>query len=35
MQGKKILIGLTGGIAAYKISYLIRFFVKNGAEVKL
>jgi len=35
MQGKKILIGLTGGIAAYKISYLIRYFVKNGAEVKI
>ncbi|MBN1253341.1 MAG: bifunctional phosphopantothenoylcysteine decarboxylase/phosphopantothenate--cysteine ligase CoaBC [Bacteroidales bacterium] len=35
MQGKKILIGLSGGIAAYKISYLIRYFVKNGAEVKI
>ncbi len=35
MKGKKILIGLTGGIAAYKISYLIRLFIKNGAEVKV
>ena len=35
IKGKKILIGLTGGIAAYKISYLVRFFIKNGAEVKI
>lgn len=34
MQGKRILLGITGGIAAYKIAYLIRLLKKNGAEVK-
>lgn len=33
--GKKILIGVTGSIAAYKIPELVRLFVKNGAEVKI
>ncbi|MEO8666615.1 MAG: flavoprotein, partial [Ignavibacteria bacterium] len=32
---KKILIGISGGIAAYKICYLVRMFVKQGAEVKI
>ncbi len=31
---KKILIGLTGGIGAYKVCDMIRYFVKNGAEVR-
>ena len=31
---KNILIGITGGIAAYKICELIRMFKKNGANVK-
>ena len=35
MQGKHILIGVTGGIAAYKTAYLIRDLVKRGAEVKV
>jgi phosphopantothenoylcysteine decarboxylase/phosphopantothenate--cysteine ligase len=34
-QGKKILIGITGSIAAYKAIYLVRLLVKNGAEVKV
>ena len=34
MFGKRILLGITGGIAAYKIAYLIRVLKKNGAEVK-
>ena len=34
LQGKKIVLGITGGIAAYKIASLIRLLVKNGAEVK-
>lgn len=34
MKGKKILIGISGGIAAYKTAELIRLFVKLGAEVK-
>ena len=35
LSGKTILIGITGGIAAYKICELIRKFKKNGAEVKV
>ena len=35
MKGKRILIGVTGGIAAYKIAYLIRYFVRNEYEVKV
>jgi len=34
MQRKRILLGITGGIAAYKIAYLIRILKKKGAEVK-
>lgn len=35
LSGKKVLIGITGGIAAYKICDLIRMFKKNGADVKV
>ncbi len=35
MQGKKILIGISAGIAAYKIPLLIRLFKKAGCEVKV
>ena len=35
ISGKKILIAVTGGIAAYKIHYLVRDFVKKGAEVQI
>lgn len=34
MYGKRILLGITGGIAAYKIAYLIRILKKQEAEVK-
>ena len=34
MKGKRILVGITGGIAAYKIAFLIRLLKKRGAEVK-
>ena len=34
MYGKRILLGITGGIAAYKIAYLIRILRKKEAEVK-
>jgi len=34
MRGKRILLGITGGIAAYKITFLIRLLKKNGADVK-
>lgn len=35
MRGKKIILGITGGIAAYKAAYLIRALVKEGAEVQV
>jgi phosphopantothenoylcysteine decarboxylase / phosphopantothenate---cysteine ligase len=35
LKGKHILVGVTGGIAAYKAAYLVREFVKAGAEVKV
>jgi phosphopantothenoylcysteine decarboxylase / phosphopantothenate---cysteine ligase len=35
LQGKKILLGVTGSIAAYKSLLLIRLLVKAGAEVKV
>jgi phosphopantothenoylcysteine decarboxylase/phosphopantothenate--cysteine ligase len=34
MHGKRILLGITGGIAAYKIAFLVRILKKKGAEVK-
>ena len=34
-KGRKILLGITGSIAAYKSIYLTRLFVKAGAEVKI
>lgn len=33
-SGKKIILGVTGGIAAYKACLLARELIKNGAEVK-
>lgn len=35
LEGKKILLGVTGGIAAYKAVYLLRLFKREGAEVKV
>lgn len=35
LKGKHILIGITGGIAAYKVPMLIREFVRRGAEVQV
>lgn len=35
LAGKKILIGVTGSIAAYKAALLVRLFVQNGADVKV
>ncbi len=34
MKGKRILLGITGGIAAYKIAFLIRLLKKEEAEVR-
>jgi phosphopantothenoylcysteine decarboxylase/phosphopantothenate--cysteine ligase len=35
VKGKRILLGLTGGIAAYKAAELCRLFVKAGADVRV
>ena len=35
LKGKHILLGVTGGIAAYKAAMIIRFLIKEGAEVKV
>ena len=35
LKGKKILLGVTGGIAAYKTASLVRLFIKAGAVVKV
>lgn len=35
LKGKKIILGVTGSIAAYKAAPLIRLLVKQGAEVKV
>jgi phosphopantothenoylcysteine decarboxylase/phosphopantothenate--cysteine ligase len=35
LKGRKILLGVTGSIAAYKSAFLIRLLVKAGAEVKV
>ena len=35
LQGKKILLGITGSIAAFKSIYLVRLLIKSGAEVKV
>ncbi len=35
LQGKKIVLGITGSIAAYKSAILVRLLVKKGAEVQV
>jgi phosphopantothenoylcysteine decarboxylase/phosphopantothenate--cysteine ligase len=35
LQGKRILLGITGGIAAYKAAELTRLLIKDGAEVRV
>ena len=35
LNGKKIVLGITGCIAAYKSAYLVRDLVKRGAELKI
>ncbi len=35
LKGKHILIGVTGGIAAYKTATIIRLLVREGSEVKV
>jgi phosphopantothenoylcysteine decarboxylase/phosphopantothenate--cysteine ligase len=35
LQGKKIILGVTGSIAAYKSAHIIRLLIKEGAEIKV
>lgn len=35
LRGKKIVLGISGGIAAYKTASLVRLFIKAGAEVQV
>jgi phosphopantothenoylcysteine decarboxylase / phosphopantothenate---cysteine ligase len=35
LNGKKIIVGVSGGIAAYKACYLVREFRRRGAQVKV
>ena len=35
LSGKNILLGVTGGIAAYKTTFLVRLLIKAGAKVKV
>ena len=35
LKGKKVILGVTGSIAAYKAAHLIRLLVKEGIEVKV
>lgn len=35
LKNKKIVLGISGGIAAYKAAFLVRLLVKKGADVKI
>ena len=35
IEGKRLLLGLTGGVAAYKAAELTRLFVKAGVDVRV
>lgn len=35
LKGKKIILGITGSIAAYKAAFMCRLLIKNGAEVQV
>jgi phosphopantothenoylcysteine decarboxylase/phosphopantothenate--cysteine ligase len=35
LSGKKVLLGISAGIAAYKTASLVRLFIKQGAQVKV
>jgi len=35
LRGKKVLLGVTGSIAAYKSAHIVREFIKAGAEVRV
>ena len=35
LKGKKIVLGISAGIAAYKTAHLVRYFIKAGAEIRI
>ena len=35
MKGKRIIVGITGGIAAYKVATVVREMKRRGAEVRV
>jgi len=35
LQGKKIVLGLSGGVACYKAAELCRALIKEGAQVQV
>src|SRR3954468_23851379 len=35
LSGKRVLLGITGGVAAYKAAQLARLFIKAGADVRV
>ena len=35
LSGKKVLLGVSGGIAAYKTPLIVRLLIKQGAEVRV
>ena len=35
LKGKKIVVGITGSIAAYKVPFLVRLLIKEGAEIRI
>ena len=35
LSGKKILLGISGGIAAYKTPLIVRELIKQGAQVRV
>ncbi|MCX6266953.1 MAG: bifunctional phosphopantothenoylcysteine decarboxylase/phosphopantothenate--cysteine ligase CoaBC, partial [Bacteroidetes bacterium] len=35
LKGKKLVVGITGSIAAYKVPFLVRLLVKEGADVRI
>jgi phosphopantothenoylcysteine decarboxylase/phosphopantothenate--cysteine ligase len=35
LAGKRIILGVTGSIAAYKAAYLLRLLIKEGAQVQV
>ena len=35
LERRRVLLGVTGGIAAYKVAHLVRLLTQSGAEVQI